>query len=86
MVITDPAATEGLRVKRPNLNVVETCEDAMRGADVTVLGTEWKDYLAIDPMEAREWVKSPNIVDGRNVLDSEAWKAAGWEYRGIGRR
>ena len=86
MVITDPAATEGLRVKRPNLNVVETCEDAMRGADVTVLGTEWKDYLAIDPIEAREWVKSPNIVDGRNVLDSEAWKAAGWEYRGIGRR
>lgn len=86
MVITDPAATEGLRVKRPNLNVVETCEEAMRGADVTVLGTEWKDYLAIDPIEAREWVKSPNIVDGRNVLDSEAWKAAGWEYRGIGRR
>lgn len=86
MVITDPAATEGLRVKRPNLNVVETCEDAMRGADVTVLGTEWKDYLAIDPIEAREWVKSPNIVDGRNVLDREAWKAAGWEYRGIGRR
>lgn len=86
MVITDPAATEGLRVKRPNLNVVETCEEAMRGADVTVLGTEWKDYLEIDPIEAREWVKSPNIVDGRNVLDSEAWKAAGWEYRGIGRR
>lgn len=86
MVITDPAATEGLRVKRPNLNVVETCEEAMRGADVTVLGTEWKDYLAIDPIEAREWVKSPNIVDGRNVLDREAWKAAGWEYRGIGRR
>ena len=86
MVITDPQATDGLRAKRPNLCVVDTAEEAMRNADVTVLGTEWREYVELDPAEAKIWVRQPNILDGRNVLDAAAWQAAGWNYRGIGRR
>ena len=86
MVITDPQATDGLRAKRPNLCVVDTAEEAMRNADVTVLGTEWREYVELDPAEAKIWVHQPNILDGRNVLDAAAWQAAGWNYRGIGRR
>lgn len=85
LAITDPAAGSALRVKRPNLRVVDSAEEAMSGADITMLLTEWDEYRRLDPKEAISWVRTPAIIDGRNVLDQTAWVQAGWIYRGIGR-
>lgn len=85
LAITDPAAGPALRAKRPNLNVVDCAEEAMTGADVTMLLTEWDEYRHLDPRTAISWVRTPAIIDGRNVLDQKAWIDSGWVYRGIGR-
>ena len=85
LVITDPAAADALRSKLPNLNVVDTVAEAVAGADVVLLLTEWQEYRDLDPRELRALVRTPNIVDGRNVLDPQRWADAGWTYRGKGR-
>ena len=85
LVITDPAAADALRSKLPNLNVVGTVAEAVAGADVVLLLTEWQEYRDLDPVELRAMVRTPNIIDGRNVLDPQRWLDAGWTYRGMGR-
>ena len=85
LVITDPAAADALRSKLPNLNVVGTVAEAVAGADVVLLLTEWQEYRDLDPVELRAMVRTPNIIDGRNVLDPQRWADAGWTYRGMGR-
>ena len=56
--------------------------DALEGADALVVATEWAEFRNFDP----NGVASRVVVDGRNCLNRDAWKAAGWVYRGMGRR
>ena len=59
--------------------------DAVRDADAAVLVTEWPELESLASEEVREAMRTPLIVDGRNLLDPEAARAAGFEYEGIGR-
>ena len=59
--------------------------DALRGADAAVIVTEWPELAEIASTEVHEAMRTPLIVDGRNLLDPEAVRAAGFEYEGIGR-
>ena len=60
-------------------------QDAVRGADAAVIVTEWPELGGLASPETREAMRTPLIVDGRNLLDPEAVRAAGFEYEGIGR-
>jgi UDPglucose 6-dehydrogenase len=82
---TDPEATENARRRAPQLDVVDTAEEAVRDADVVVLITEWPEFTDLDPEELGRLVAHRTIIDGRNVLDPAAWRQAGWSYRGLGR-
>jgi UDPglucose 6-dehydrogenase len=59
--------------------------DAVRDADAAVVVTEWSELKELASAEVREAMRTPLIVDGRNFLDPEAVRAAGFEYEGIGR-
>ncbi len=48
--------------------------------------TEWRQYRQLDPVAFGQIVASKRVLDGRNALDREAWTAAGWTYRALGRR
>jgi len=85
VVATDPHAIENARRLQPQLQFVATAEEALRGADVVVLVTEWHEYRTLDPALSAKLVNRALIIDGRNVLDPNAWRAAGWEYQGMGR-
>lgn len=82
--ITDPQAGPALRAKRPNLVVADNPSEALQGAELVLLLTEWDEYLSLDPDMAHTLVATPRIIDGRNALDPKRWRAAGWEYHGIG--
>lgn len=84
VVATDPEAIENSRLRFPTM-VFGSFDEAVDGADIVLLLTEWALYRELDPAALRERVASPLIVDGRNVLDADAWTAAGWTYRGLGR-
>jgi len=59
--------------------------DAVSGADAAVIVTEWDELRGLASEEVREAMDRPVIVDGRNLLDPEAARAAGFVYEGIGR-
>lgn len=87
VAITDPAAGPVLRARgESRFQLAASAADAVRGADVTVLATEWKQFKDLDPSALAPLARRRIVIDGRNVLDPQRWKAAGWTYRGIGRR
>jgi len=59
--------------------------EAVQGADAAVVVTEWPELVGLLAPEARDAMKNPLIVDGRNLLDPTAARAAGFAYEGIGR-
>ena len=59
--------------------------DAVRDADAAVIVTEWQELAGLASNDVREAMRNPLIVDGRNLLDPVATRAAGFEYEGIGR-
>ncbi|HKF31890.1 MAG TPA: UDP-glucose/GDP-mannose dehydrogenase family protein [Jatrophihabitantaceae bacterium] len=85
VVIYDPHAIENARRVHPGLIYVESLEEALLGADVTMLLTEWDEFRSMDPAVVGKLVGQRNIVDGRNVLDPVRWRRAGWRYRALGR-
>jgi UDPglucose 6-dehydrogenase len=85
VVIYDPHAIENARRVNPGLIYVESLDDALAGADVTMLLTEWDEFRSMDPAVVGTLVAQRNIVDGRNVLDPVRWRRAGWRYRALGR-
>lgn len=85
VIATDPEGIANARARHPQLEYTSSTAEALTGADLVVLVTEWREYRALDPAAAAERVAAPRIIDGRNVLDPVAWRAAGWEYRGLGR-
>ena len=87
VVVTDPAAIDNARALHPQLGYTSDRDEALRGADAVVVVTEWDEYLrALSPAHAGSLVRGRVVVDGRNCLDAAAWRAAGWAYRGMGRR
>ncbi len=85
VVVTDPHALENARRMWPDLTYVATADEACEGADVVLLLTEWPQFTGLDPAELGRHVRGRAILDGRNVLDPQAWRAAGWTYRALGR-
>jgi UDPglucose 6-dehydrogenase len=65
-----------------SLTLASSAADALEGADALVVATEWVEFRNFDPSSVAPLL----VVDGRNCLDRDAWKGAGWVYRGMGRR
>lgn len=84
----DPEAQEEtLRIygERPDLTLGESREDVLRGADALVICTEWKQFRTVDFDWLKSTLASPVLVDGRNMYNPKAVKAAGLMYYAVGR-
>ena len=84
----DPEAMKECRRiygERDELVLVADRQQAVKGADALVICTEWKEFRTLDG----EWLKSqlgfPVVVDGRNLFEPAAMKAAGLMYYAVGR-
>jgi UDPglucose 6-dehydrogenase len=67
------------------VEIAGTVLEAVRGADAAVIVTEWPELAGLASTEVRDAMANPLIVDGRNLLDPEATRRAGFAYEGIGR-
>lgn len=83
--VTDPAALGSAKASYPNLLYVEDLDEALTGAELVLLLTEWQQYVELDPVRVGSIVADRILVDGRNVLDPAEWRSAGWQYRALGR-
>jgi UDPglucose 6-dehydrogenase len=85
VTIHDPKAIAPAKKRFPALGFSEDIEGALKGADLVLHLTEWKIYRELDPAKMAKLVANPIMIDGRNALDREAWTAAGWKFRALGR-
>jgi UDPglucose 6-dehydrogenase len=79
----DPVANPGDLVR--GVTLCDSVLDAVRDADAAVIVTDWDEFRSLASPDVREAMSRPLIVDGRNLLDPEAVRAAGFDYEGIGR-
>ncbi len=82
---TDPEAIPNARRRAPQLSYVDSAADAVIDADIVVLITEWPEFTSLNPHEVGDLVSHKVIIDGRNALDPDTWRAAHWRFRGLGR-
>ena len=84
----DPEAreeTHRIYGDRADLVLCDSAYQALEGADVLAIVTEWKAFRSPDFARIRAALKSPAIFDGRNLYDPSAVEEAGLAYYGIGR-
>ena len=85
----DPVAipeTQRIYGDEPRLAYAENPMDALAGADVLAIVTEWKEFRSPDFDAIKRKLKTPVIFDGRNLYDPAHPRAAGLEYFAIGRK
>ena len=85
VTVSDPAAIPNAKRRYPELAYVLNALEAAQDADIVLHLTEWAEYREIDPELLATRVRTPIIVDGRNTLDVERWRAAGWTLHALGR-
>jgi UDPglucose 6-dehydrogenase len=85
VTVYDPQGIDNARRALPTVHYAMSSRDAVRDADVVLVLTEWEEFRHADPAVLASVVGHRRIVDGRNCLDPVGWRAAGWEYRGMGR-
>lgn len=88
----DPVASDNFKKKYPEgqiekgtIQYVQTPEEALDGADICFIFTEWEEIKAVAPKTFKEKMQIPLVYDGRNIFGVEAMKDAGVEYYSIGR-
>jgi UDPglucose 6-dehydrogenase len=81
----DPVAEGAAAGLLPAVEMCESAEDALAGADGAILVTEWAEFEELDWSALSAKMATPLLVDGRNFLDPETIRAAGLTYEGVGR-
>ncbi|WAJ47543.1 UDP-glucose/GDP-mannose dehydrogenase family protein [Mycobacterium sp. Aquia_216] len=84
--VYDPKALENARRLFPTLNYAVSVAEACEGADAVLVLTEWPEFTSLDPDDLADRVRARVVVDGRNCLDAERWKQAGWRVYRLGAR
>ena len=85
VVVHDPKGIEPARKRFPTLAFEEDVRVAVKDADAILHLTEWKEYRELDPGAIGQLVKSKFLIDGRNMLDRDKWRNAGWRVHALGR-
>jgi UDPglucose 6-dehydrogenase len=86
VVAYDPVASERAGELLSSVELAGSALEALDGADAAVLVTEWSEFAELDWGAVAGSMNRALLVDGRNFLDPEKLRAAGFEYEGIGKK
>ena len=85
VTVHDPKAIANAQKRFPVLNFSTEINDTLKDAEIVLHLTEWRIYREIDPVKVKSLVKNATMIDGRNALDRQLWRNAGWKFRALGR-
>ncbi|HKG35243.1 MAG TPA: UDP-glucose/GDP-mannose dehydrogenase family protein [Solirubrobacterales bacterium] len=85
VVAYDPVAEPRAREMLASVDLVDSATAALEDADAAVLVTEWPEFSELDWPAAAGRMSRPLLIDGRNFLDPDTMRRAGFTYEGIGR-
>ena len=72
--------------RKGRIKYVESVEEALQGANVCFIFTEWGEIKAVKPEDYKRLMRTPLVYDGRNIYGLEDMKESGVEYYSIGRK
>ena len=73
------------KIGRGSITYVESPQEALNGANICFVFTEWPQIKGVTPVQYKEWMRTPLVYDGRNLYTLDEMKDAGIEYYSIGR-
>ncbi len=82
----DPESQEVAKIMVENVKFFPNPYETVRGVDGLILITEWNTFRNLDMVKVKESMKSPNIIDARNVYSPDEMKQSGFNYISIGRQ
>lgn len=85
VVVHDPKAIENARKRFPKLGFAANVQECVKDSDLILHLTEWREYRELDPNALATLVKKKIVIDGRNALDRDKWRSAGWKFHALGR-
>ena len=85
VVVHDPKAIENARKRFPKLGFAASVQECVKDSDLILHLTEWREYRELDPKALASLVKKKIVIDGRNALDRDKWRSAGWQFHALGR-
>jgi UDPglucose 6-dehydrogenase len=85
VVVYDPQANGTAQRMFPTLGYADSVAEAVDGADVTIVLTEWQEFIDIDPIALGGIVNQQTVIDARNCLPATEWSKAGWTVHAMGR-
>lgn len=85
ILIYDPVARSQGEKMDPTLVFADDLDESVKGAECLVIVTEWKQFKEIDLQKIKLLLKSPNVVDGRNLFEVEQMRKMGFNYISVGR-
>jgi UDPglucose 6-dehydrogenase len=85
VVAFDPEGMGEAEKLMKDITYTKTAYEAVTGADVMVVITEWPEFRGLDPRRIKEAMRQPRIVDLRNIFDPEEMRSLSFTYEGIGR-
>jgi len=85
VVAYDPEGMHEAKHMLPGVELAPDAYAAMTGADCLVIVTEWNQFRSLQLDRVRKLLKSPIVVDLRNVYSPADMKAAGFVYHSVGR-
>lgn len=86
--IWDPVGKENFkkRIANKNIQYFDTIEEAISGADLCLIFTEWDDIVRFDVKKYEELMKTPIVLDGRNCYPLSAFEGMKTTYCSVGRK
>ncbi len=81
----DPVAMENAVEEIPAINPCENPYEAAEGADALIIATPWNEFKQLDMERIKSVMKSPVLLDGRNMYEPQKMIDMGFVYRGVGR-
>lgn len=85
VTVFDPEAGDTARRLFPTLAYATSAEEAVEGADVVLVLTEWDEFVQADPERLAALTQVPRVIDARGKLPVDRWRSAGWQFTGLGR-
>ena len=81
----DPVASKNFKEIFPDINYFQNWKDCVKGVDACIVMTEWNEFRGMNLAELKSLVKSPNLLDAKNIFSIEKLKSLEFNYDNVGR-
>ncbi|MDG1126498.1 MAG: UDP-glucose/GDP-mannose dehydrogenase family protein [Hellea sp.] len=83
--VYDPASMKEAKKLLQNIDYARNSYDCIEGADALIILTEWDEFRALDMIRIKKSLRSPNIIDLRNIYSPQSMQEYGFNYISVGR-